>query len=93
VSNPNGRDGRQNAAVARLDEVGPYENDEYPFMNFECPNCGFSICEWTVCPNCRWYDEAIWEATMEKYTECRECGQTIGGGSLCDDCDNVEVVE
>ena len=77
--------------VERLDEVGPYEDPDLPFMNFECPECGFGLCEWTDCSECGWYDEDRWTATMQNYSECRVCEQTIGGGSLCDDCDQLEV--
>lgn len=81
----------QEGGTRRLDEVGPYEDPNFTEMNFECPNCGFSIAEWTDCPECGWYDAEVWEETLSHYTECRECGQTIGGGSICDDCDTVEV--
>jgi len=30
---------------------------------YECPSCGFPICEWMDCPECGWYDEAAWERT------------------------------
>lgn len=72
----------------RLDEVGPYEDPEYPFINFECPSCGFSLCEWTDCPECGWYDEDSWVATMAWYVDCAECEQTIQTAEvhLCDDC-------
>lgn len=77
----------------RLEEVGQYEDDSLPYMNFECPSCEFTLCEWTQCPECGWYDGRAWEATMANYDDCEECGQTIGGGYLCDDCDRVEVDE
>lgn len=76
-------------AAPPLDEVGPYDDPDYTAMNFECPECSAPICEWTQCHSCGWYDEARWERTMERYSECDDCGQTIpGGGSyLCDRCD------
>jgi ribosomal protein L32 len=83
----------RSSAPQRLDEVSPYEDPEYPYMNFECPDCGFPLCEWTDCPNCGWYDGAVWEVTMDGYTDCRECGQTIGARNLCDACDRLEVSE
>jgi DNA-directed RNA polymerase subunit RPC12/RpoP len=78
-----------------LEEVGPYKDDNYPYMNFECPQCGFSICEWTDCPECSWYDEDLWTATMAAYIDCMECGQTVPESAvyLCADCrDEYHVV-
>lgn len=80
----------EKCGIGRLDEVGPYEDDELKEMNFECPVCQLAIAEWTKCPGCHWYDGDVWEATMQHYSKCRECNQTIGGGSLCDGCDTVE---
>lgn len=74
--------------TASLTEAGPYEDPGLPYMNFECPDCGFSLCEWTVCPDCGWYDEDVWKETMEEYVECAACAQTIPESDvhLCDDC-------
>lgn len=66
-------------SVDTLDPVGPYEDDGLPYMNFECPGCGFPLCEWTDCPECGWYDEAVWDATMADYQDCRVCRQTTAG--------------
>ncbi len=30
---------------------------------------------------------------MNDQTQCRECGQDLDAGYLCDDCDTVEVLE
>lgn len=30
---------------------------------FECPSCGFPICEWCDCPECGWMNDEIWEVT------------------------------
>lgn len=87
------RTGGQNSdepTRAVLDEVGPYADADLPYMNFACPDCERSICEWTDCPECGWYDEAVWEQTMAAYQDCRECGQTVAG-AVCDDCDTVTV--
>lgn len=72
-----------------LDEIGPYDSPDYDSMNFACPECGAAICEWTTCHNCGWYDSSQWERTMEHYSECNNCGQTIPGDEnyLCNNCD------
>jgi hypothetical protein len=31
---------------------------------YDCPDCGFPLCEWMDCPECAWYDEAAWERTL-----------------------------
>jgi len=31
---------------------------------YDCPDCGFPICEWMDCPECGWYDEAAWQRTL-----------------------------
>lgn len=69
-----------------LKEVGPYEDDDLPYMNFECPECGASFCEETVCPGCGWHDRERWDATMEHYSDCNQCQQTIRGEGLCEEC-------
>lgn len=49
---------------SELVEVGPYEDPDLPYINYECPDCGFAICEWTQCPDCGWYDGETWDATL-----------------------------
>jgi hypothetical protein len=32
---------------------------------YDCPACGFPLCEWMDCPECGWYDESAWEQTLQ----------------------------
>lgn len=32
---------------------------------FDCPNCDFPISTWMDCPDCLWYDEGVWDRTLE----------------------------
>jgi len=33
---------------------------------YSCPNCDFPISTWMDCPECQWYDEKVWEQTLEQ---------------------------
>jgi len=46
----------------KLREYEPL-TEENSIRTFECPVCGFPICEWCDCPECGWIDDEVWEAT------------------------------
>lgn len=40
--------------------------DEVTRHYYSCPNCEFPISTWMDCPECFWYDEDVWEETLEQ---------------------------
>lgn len=32
---------------------------------WDCPGCNFPICTWTGCPECGWYSDQAWRASVE----------------------------
>jgi len=45
----------------------PVSVDGKEYRAFQCPSCGFPVCEWTDCPECGWYNEEIWEVSEQCY--------------------------
>ena len=43
----------------------PVSVDGKEYRTFQCPSCGFPVCEWTDCPECGWYNEEIWEVSEQ----------------------------
>lgn len=81
----------QTSEPSELVEVGPYADKTHLSMNFECPECSMSIAEWTECPRCGWYDDSVWDRTLEDYSDCPECGQTTARDDLCEGCSSEEA--
>lgn len=48
---------------AYTDEFENEADREY----YYCPRCGTRVHEWIDCIECGWYDEAKWEAAIERY--------------------------
>lgn len=32
---------------------------------YDCPSCGFPISTWMDCPDCGWFDEDVWNRTVD----------------------------
>jgi hypothetical protein len=75
----------------RLDEVAADLDSRLSFLVFECPDCAGAIPEYGACSACGWCNEQAWQQTMNEYSSCKSCGQTIGSGYLCDGCNTLNT--
>lgn len=59
-----------------------------------------AVCPNEECPVVSWRQDRrlspeVWGSYLPAETdaECRDCGTSLGAGYLCDDCDDVEVLD
>lgn len=69
---------------------------------YRCPveGCDARICEWMDCPECLWYDEDVWERSIEERKEPKGEQTTLTDGGrpqnsvelICPNCGDVHTV-